>query len=59
MHIPYVREYFENEALTASRHIDSTAAVFVLREGDEGQLSTFNPMFELTTKWSGGEVSMP
>ncbi len=59
MHIPYVCEYFVNKALTASSNIDSSAAVFVLREGDEGLFSTFNPLFELATKRSGEEGSMP
>ncbi len=59
MHIPYVSEYFENAALTASRNIDTTAVVSVRRDGDEGQLSTIYPVSAFTTKRSGEEARMP
>ncbi len=59
MHIAYVCEYFENEALTNSRNLDSTAVFFVRRGGDEDQLSKFNPVSEFTSKGSGEEATMP
>ncbi len=58
MSTQYDREYLEN-AFTVSRNKDSTAAVYVLRGGDEGHLQSFSPVIELTNTGFGDEVSMP